>query len=169
MGRFMIEINSQVKEELLDIIIALNVIFIKNILAKTGGCMLNHNVLKLNILWLCLLVLAGLAVAQQDKALEGMPPDAPVQKIHVTAQKYKFIPEEIRIKKNTQVILEIESLDTAHGFKLKSFGIEVEIPAHGKVTVEFYARETGTYPFSCSVLCGWLHFWMDGKIIVEPN
>lgn len=123
--------------------------------------------MKNKILLFILIVLSGCAAVKKDKALELMPPDAPVQKISMTAKRFEFTPEVIHVNQGTHVILEIESLDVTHGFKIEEYGIHVIIPEKSKVTVEFYAREPGTYPFRCSHFCGIGHFGMNGKIIVE--
>ena len=96
-----------------------------------------------------------------------MPLDAPAQKICMTAKRYEYTPDVILVKQGTHVILEIESLDVTHGFKIDQYGINVTIPEKEKVTVEFYAREPGTYPFKYSHFCGVGHFGMNGKLIVE--
>ena len=100
------------------------------------------------------------------EASTGAPPEI---RIKMTAQKYKFEPEIVRVPINTRVFITIESLDKVHGFKLIRYGIDKEIPAKGEgtVTVEFYARERGTYKFKCSQRCGIKHPWMNGKLVVE--
>ena len=123
--------------------------------------------MKYKILLLCFFILSGCAAVQKDKFLKGMPPDAPVQKIRMTAKRYEYTPDVVLVKQGTHVILEIESLDITHGFKIGQYGINVTIPEKEKVTVEFYAREPGTYPFKCSHFCGFGHFGMNGKLIVE--
>lgn len=123
--------------------------------------------MKYRILLFCLLVFSGCAAVKKDKALEFMPLDAPVQKIHMTAKQFEFEPKEVLVKQNTHVVLEIESLDVTHGFKIDQYGINVTIPEKSKITVEFYTREIGTYPFRCSHFCGVGHIGMRGKIIVE--
>ena len=114
-------------------------------------------------------VLTSCASVIEIAPLEGLPPDAPVQLIKITAQKYQFEPETIRVPVNTHVFIKIESLDRVHGFKLERYGIDKEIPAKGEgtVSVEFYTRERGTYKFKCSQRCGIKHPWMNGKLIVE--
>lgn len=119
------------------------------------------------ILFLCFIILSGCASVKKDMSLKGMPPDAPVQKIHMTAKRYKYAPDVVLVKQGTHVILEIESLDAEHGFQIDQYGINVTIPEKAKVTVEFYAREPGRYPFKCSHFCGIGHFGMKGKIVVE--
>ena len=115
------------------------------------------------------LILAGCASVVVIPPLEGLPPDAPEQRIKITAQKYRFEPEILKVPINTHVFIEIESLDVMHGFKLERYGIDKEIPAkgEGKVVVEFYTRERGTYKFKCSHRCGLMHPWMNGKLVVE--
>ncbi|KAB2836841.1 MAG: hypothetical protein F9K48_00775 [Candidatus Brocadia sp.] len=110
---------------------------------------------------------AGCAAVKKDRALESMPPGVPVTRITVTAKQFEFTPEILQVKQGAHIILEIESLDVTHGFKIKHYGINVTIPEKRKVTVEFYARETGTYPFKCSHFCGAGHLGMKGKIVVE--
>jgi len=123
--------------------------------------------MKYKILFLCFIILSGCAYVKKGKSLKGMPPDAPVQKIHMTAKRYEYTPDVVLVKQGTHVILEIESLDAEHGFQIDQYGINVTIPEKAKVTVEFYPRESGTYPFKCSHFCGLGHFGMKGKIIVE--
>lgn len=123
--------------------------------------------MKNKILLFILIILSGCAAVKKDKALELMPLDAPAQKICMTAKRYEYTPDVVLVKQGTHVILEIESLDVTHGFKIDQYGINVTIPEKEKVTVEFYAREPGTYPFKCSHFCGFGHFGMKGKIVVE--
>ena len=101
--------------------------------------------------------------------LDGLPPDASIFRVEITAQKFKFEPEIVKVPINTHVILSVESLDVQHGFNLERYGINIVIPAKGEgaVTFEFYARKPGTYAFKCSKFCGIKHPWMDGKLVVE--
>ena len=112
-------------------------------------------------------VLFGCASTRKDTALKSMPPDTPVQHIHITAQRFEYTPDTIHVKQGTHVILEIESLDAIHGFRLDEYGINVTVPSKEKTKVEFYAREPGTFPFRCSHFCGTGHFGMKGKIVVD--
>ena len=87
--------------------------------------------------------------------------------VEVTAQKFKFVPEKIRVRKGQLVELRLTSTDTKHGFELKSYGIRTELPQGQSVAVRFLAEEIGEVPFQCAVFCGLGHFGMDGKLIVE--
>src|SRR3990172_143167 len=118
--------------------------------------------MKNKILLFILIILSGCVAVKKDKTLELMPLDAPAQKICMTAKRYEYTPNVVLVKQGTHVILEIESLDVTHGFKLAQHEINVTIPEKGKVTVEFYAGEPGTHPFKCSHFCGAGHFGMKG-------
>lgn len=114
-------------------------------------------------------IFSGCTSVERVTPMEDVPYVSPFRVIEVTAQKYHFTPEEIRVKQGTVVHLIIKSLDTVHGIAIPRYGIERDIPKQGDgaITVEFYAREAGEYAFHCSNFCGLGHFGMKGKIIVE--
>ena len=87
--------------------------------------------------------------------------------LDVTAQKYKFVPENIRVRKGQLVELRLTSTDTKHGFELKAYGIRAELLKGQSVAVRFLADQIGEFSFQCAVFCGLGHFGMDGKLIVE--
>jgi cytochrome c oxidase subunit II len=87
--------------------------------------------------------------------------------LDVTAQKYKFVPEKIRVRKGQLVELRLTSTDTKHGFELKAYGIRAELLKGQSVAVRFLAGQIGEFSFQCAVFCGLGHFGMDGKLIVE--
>ena len=99
-------------------------------------------------------------------------PGAPAQNVHageinVTAKKYAFDPNPIRVKKGDHVKLVITALDHDHGFKLEAFHIDQLLKKGEATTVEFTADQAGTFPFQCSHLCGMGHKKMKGELVVE--
>src|SRR5258706_13960683 len=87
--------------------------------------------------------------------------------VKITAAKYDFDPNVVRVKKGEHVKLVITALDRDHGFKLEAFHIDQRLPKGVAVTVEFVADQAGTFPFQCSVFCGMGHKKMKGQLIVE--
>lgn len=87
--------------------------------------------------------------------------------IKMTAKKYKFSPNIIRVKKGDRVRLVITALDRVHGFKIEAFTIDQRLPKGEAVTVDFIADRSGTFPFQCSQVCGLAHKKMKGELIVE--
>jgi len=115
---------------------------------------------------LVLIPLAFLAVAALGQ--EKPAPAMPVHEIKMTAKKYEFNPEEIRVQQGERVRLLITATDRRHGFQIKELDINVVLEKGKETAVEFVADKPGEYNFNCSVRCGWKHPWMDGKLIVDP-
>ena len=92
------------------------------------------------------------------------PPD---QVVKITAKRFEYNPNEIKLKKGVPAVLEFTSLDRLHGFSCPDFGIRIDI-VPGKVnTVRFVPDKTGTFAFQCDIFCGDGHEDMTGKFIVE--
>lgn len=94
-------------------------------------------------------------------------PAPDVHEIQVTAKKYEFSPNPIRVKKGEPVKLVITAEDHDHGFKLDAFHIDQKLKKGEPATIEFTPDKTGTFPFKCSVFCGMHHGKMKGELIVE--
>jgi cytochrome c oxidase subunit 2 len=87
--------------------------------------------------------------------------------IKITAKKFEYSPNSIKIKKGIPVILELTSLDIRHGFNCPKLGVRTNIEP-GKVNrVRILAQKAGVYEFHCDIFCGDGHEDMYGKIIVE--
>ena len=90
-----------------------------------------------------------------------------VSEFELTAVKYNFAPDVVKVKKGDLVKLVITARDREHGFKLAAFHIDQKLPKGEAVTVEFTADRAGIFPFQCSVFCGLGHKRMTGQLIVE--
>jgi len=121
---------------------------------------------------------AAMRAGAQSKAEES------VQVVEMTAKKYDYSPDEIRVKKGSRVQLKIRATDRTHGFKIRlypegtpekgEYGLRMvdnqnnfKLEENQQRTIEFVAERPGTYIFRCSVFCGMGHRGMSGKIIVE--
>jgi len=129
--------------------------------------------------------LAGvLVVGVALRAGAQVKTEEPVQVVEMTAKKYAYSPEEIRVKKGTRVHLKIRATDRTHGFKIQLYPegtpekgepglriadnqINFKLEENQERTIEFVAERPGTYIFRCSVFCGMGHRGMNGKVIVE--
>ena len=102
-------------------------------------------------------------------ALNGaaQPAQSGMSEFDLTAVKYDFTPNVIRVKKGERVKLVITAQDREHGFKLAVFRIDRRLAKGEAVTVEFTADRAGTFSFECSVFCGLGHKKMKGQLIVE--
>lgn len=117
---------------------------------------------------LILFFLIGCA-GSQSKALEGMPPETPIQRVNLKGEDCIWNPDLIRVKHGNHVILDVESIDRDYNFRLKGYNLRFEIPKGKKVSTEFYASRAGTFEFGCYVEKGSHYLWggMVGTLIVE--
>lgn len=89
--------------------------------------------------------------------------------IKLYAKKFGFNPARIAVQRGQRVELNIISLDVTHGFYIDGYGIKKEIVPRQQTTVSFIADKPGKIRYRCSVICGSLHPFMLGEIIVKPN
>jgi heme/copper-type cytochrome/quinol oxidase subunit 2 len=126
-------------------------------------------------LGICLsfLLLAGgaVAVAQQpaddDVQPEQEQAEAPVKQIKLTAENWKWTPNVVRVKQGTRLVIDFQSWDASHSFKLKAFGIDIPLPQDKTAHVEFVADKVGKFKWRCGRPCGDGCPKMVGKLIVE--
>jgi cytochrome c oxidase subunit II len=86
--------------------------------------------------------------------------------IKIVAQRYRYSPNEIVLKKGPPVVLEFTALDFVHGFKIPDMNIRADLPP-GKVTqVRITPEKEGVYDFLCDNFCGSSHEEMNGRIVV---
>ena len=88
--------------------------------------------------------------------------------IEITAKKFEYSPNVIRIKTGAPVVFEFTSLDRVHGFTVPDLGgirLTIEPGKLNRITI--LAPKAGDYEFHCDMFCGEGHEGMTGKIIAE--
>jgi cytochrome c oxidase subunit II len=87
--------------------------------------------------------------------------------INMTARDFEFTPSTITVHQGDRVILHLESLDVEHGFGIREYDINEQLPVGQPKTVEFVADKAGTFTFRCTVPCGEGHRDMAGTLVVQ--
>jgi cytochrome c oxidase subunit II len=106
--------------------------------------------------------LIGGAVLAEVKS----PPRNAERVIKVVAQRFRYSPNEIVLKKGQPAVIEFTALDFQHGFKIPDLSIRADLPP-GKVTrIQLTPDRVGVYDFLCDNFCGGGHEEMNGRIIV---
>ena len=72
-------------------------------------------------------ILLVLAVAALGVAAQQPPATPAMHEVKMTAKKYEFNPEEIRVKQGEKVRLLITATDRSHGIEIKELGIKVRL------------------------------------------
>src|SRR5579872_553507 len=91
-----------------------------------------------------ILLLSGTRPVQAD--------NVPV--VEITAKRFAFSPEKITLKKGQTVKLRIHSEDVTHGFFLRPFKLDEEIPAGQTIEVTVTPQTAGTFMPICDHFCG---------------
>lgn len=89
--------------------------------------------------------------------------------IVVRARQYAYAPGVFRVPKGERVTLVLEAEDVTHGLYVDGYGVDlVAIPGR-PAQKSFVADRNGKFQLRCSQVCGSLHPFMLGELIVEPN
>jgi len=92
---------------------------------------------------------------------------AETKTFQITAKKYEFSPDTIKVNQGDKVVLLVTATDREHGFGIKELNIDRVLPQGKTVTIEFIANQKGDFTISCTKFCGWGHFGMKAKLIVS--
>jgi len=103
----------------------------------------------------------------QSPILEELSQETNVKEFDVVASQWKFSPSTIEVNEGDSVVLNVRSVDVAHGIAIPGFGINEYLSPGQTVSMEFVADRKGSFTFSCSVSCGVGHAGMIGKLIVK--
>lgn len=90
-----------------------------------------------------------------------------VKEFTIEGSTFKFVPNEIKVKKGDAVKITFKNVQGFHDFVIKDLNITTkQIQSPGEETVEFVASMTGTFEFICSV-GEHAKKGMKGNLIVE--
>lgn len=93
--------------------------------------------------------------------------DAPPRVVQITAQRFRYTPNEIMLEPGEAVQLEITSLDFVHGLSIPDLKMRADLPP-GRVTkVQVQFARAGVYDFLCDNFCGDKHEEMSGRFVVR--
>ncbi len=91
------------------------------------------------------------------------------REIQITATQFAYDPPRVRVALGDRVILRITSQDVTHGIYVDGYGLTAKVFPLREVVVSFVADHPGKIRYRCAVICGPLHPFMVGEILVEPN
>jgi cytochrome c oxidase subunit 2 len=102
-----------------------------------------------------LLLAAGSSFAAEAKTFQ------------ITAKTYEFTPDPIEVNQGDTVRLSVTAIDKDHGFGIKSLDIDQTLAKGETSTIEFVADKKGEFTIGCTKFCGFGHFGMKAKLIVN--
>jgi plastocyanin len=118
------------------------------------------------------MILIGSGAAAFPRVVEGQ--GAGIREFQIKLKRYKFTPSVISVNQGDRVRLTVErltveGLDLEHGLYIDGYDIDVKVRHAEAKTLEFTADRSGSFKIRCSVVCGPLHPFMTGKLVVAPN
>ena len=87
--------------------------------------------------------------------------------IRISAKRFVYTPNEIRLKKGEPVIIELTSEDIVMGFKVPDLNTRADVIPGKTVRVRLVPVKAGRLDFLCDIFCGSGHEEMNGAFIVE--
>jgi heme/copper-type cytochrome/quinol oxidase subunit 2 len=114
-------------------------------------------------------VFIGAAAAASPKWVLAQETGKEVKEFHIKLSRYKYSPSVIRVKQGDKVRLLLEGMDLEHGFYIDGYDLDIKVRHAERKILEFVADRPGAFKIRCSVMCGPLHPFMTGKLVVEPN
>jgi heme/copper-type cytochrome/quinol oxidase subunit 2 len=99
----------------------------------------------------------------------GVILSAGAREIRILAKQYAYTPGVIRITRGDRVTLVLEAEDVTHGLYLDEYDVDlVAVPGRAS-RATFVADRPGKFRLRCSKVCGTLHPFMLGELVVTPN
>jgi len=80
-----------------------------------------------------------------------------------------FTVNELHVPAFEDVVLAIKTEDVLHSFFLPNLRIKQDVVPGMKQYVWFHANKTGNYDIVCAELCGWGHYKMRGRLVLESR
>ena len=98
-----------------------------------------------------------------------LPTAGTEREILVRARQYAYAPGVVRVTRGDRVTLVLEAEDVTHALRVDGYGAEVVAVPGQHAQTTFVADRSGRFQMRCSKVCGTLHPFMLGEIIVEPQ
>lgn len=89
--------------------------------------------------------------------------------VALSARAFAFSPPRFRAKVGDRLTFHIRSHDITHGFAVDGTEVNATVLPGREVRVTVPVDRPGKIRYRCSVVCGPLHPFMVGEIVVEPN
>ncbi len=76
---------------------------------------------------------------------------------------------DLHLPEREEIVIQIQSQDVLHSFFLPNMRIKQDVVPGMKQFVWFRPNKSGTYDIVCAELCGWGHYKMRGRMVIESS
>lgn len=91
------------------------------------------------------------------------------REVHVRARQYEYSPGVLHVSRGDRVTLVLEAEDVTHGLYLDGYDVDLVAVPGRTSRATFVADRPGKFRLRCSKVCGTLHPFMLGELVVTPN
>jgi len=88
------------------------------------------------------------------------------QVIKILARRFTYTPNQLTLKKDVPVVLELTTADVLMGFSLPDFNLRTDIMPDQIARLRLVPDKLGTFEFLCDIFCGSGHESMSGTLTV---
>ncbi len=88
---------------------------------------------------------------------------------HVDASRFQYSPAVLKVNPGDSVTIELAATDVVHGLAVDGYGLSITADPGKTARLSFVASRPGTFRFHCTVTCGNLHPFMNGRLVVGNN
>jgi heme/copper-type cytochrome/quinol oxidase subunit 2 len=91
------------------------------------------------------------------------------REVRILAKQYAYAPGVIEVSRGDRVTLVLDAEDMTHGLYVDGYGVEAVAAPGRPASVSFVADRPGRFRLRCSKVCGPLHPFMLGDLVVTPH
>ncbi len=88
---------------------------------------------------------------------------------YLDARRFQYDPAVLRVNPGDRVTIVLSTSDVMHGLSIDGYDIETMAQPTRQGTLSFVADRSGVFRFHCIVVCGNMHPFMTGKLVVGQN
>ncbi len=114
-------------------------------------------------------LLAGAALAVILIPLPGAKVTPADRTFYIDARRFQYSPAVLHVNPGDRVTIVLSTADVMHGLSIDGYGLETMTQPGRPATLTFIADRAGTFRFHCTVVCGNMHPFMTGKLVVGQN
>lgn len=95
---------------------------------------------------------------------------SPAERVfYLDASRFQYDPAVLRVNPGDKVTIVLSTKDVMHGLTIDGYNVETMTQPTRTGTVTFIADHKGVFRFHCTVVCGNMHPFMTGKLVVGQN
>ena len=88
---------------------------------------------------------------------------------YLDARRFQYNPAILRVNPGDKVTIVLSTSDVMHGLSIDGYNVETMTQPTRQGIVSFVADRSGVFRFHCTVVCGNMHPFMTGKLVVGQN